>query len=515
MKEGNRTIAPGRRSTTKHAEILEISRKIHSERDLPALLQLTAREAAKLVAASRVSLFILDRENAELWSLISQDSPPIRFDARLGIAGAAALGRETINVVDAHEDPRFYWEIDSRTHYRTRSLMAVPIVNAAGEVLGVLEALNKKSDRFTSEDEGLLKSLAVQAANAIQTAQLVGALKEREAQLTKENRFLWREVEGRFSTRNLIGFSPKIQAVVRLIEEIRDSTVDVLISGESGTGKELVAKALHYNSPRARGPFIALNCAALPETLIESELFGIEKGVATGVDRNVGKFEEARGGTLFLDEIGDLDLKAQAKILRVLQERALQRVGGRTQITIDVRIIAATNKNLEAAIQEGAFRADLYYRLRVVSIETPPLRESPQDIPVLAQFFLEKYCKEMGKEPKRFTSEALRWLSWYDWPGNVRQLENEIKRIVASVRRTVITVDDLNDGIRLRGNRGTRSADGTKSFFHAAVAELEQRLILEALQSCQFNQRQAAKVLGLSRQGLIKKIKRYDIRTAT
>ena len=211
--------------------------------------------------------------------------------------------------------------------------------------------------------------------------------------------------------------SHRIQSVVRLIDQIRDSSVDVLIQGESGTGKELVAKALHYNSPRAKHPFIALNCAALPESIVEAELFGIERGIATGVDRRIGKFEEAQGGTLFLDEIGDLSLPSQAKILRVLQERSVTRVGGRTATPLDMRIIAATNKDLEAEIKAGHFRVDLYYRLKVIHIETPALREVPEDIPILANHFLAKYCKLMKTEPKQFTPAALECLGSYDGRG--------------------------------------------------------------------------------------------------
>ena len=205
-----------------------------------------------------------------------------------------------------------------------------------------------------------------------------------------------------FSTDNVVGSSPKLRKVLRLIEQIRDTSVDVLITGESGTGKELIAKTIHYASPRARKPFMALNCAALPDTLLESELFGIEKGVATGVEKRMGQFEAANGGTLFLDEIGDLSLTAQAKILRVLQERVVQRLGARSEISIDVRVLAASNKNLEVAIKERKFREDLYYRLNVIYIELPPLREIREDIPQLANHFLARFCQEMKKAPMTF-----------------------------------------------------------------------------------------------------------------
>jgi Nif-specific regulatory protein len=280
----------------------------------------------------------------------------------------------------------------------------------------------------------------------------------------------------------------------------------------------LVAKALHHNSPRAKQPFVAVNCAALPDNLVESELFGIEKGVATGVDRRIGKFAEANGGTLFLDEIGDLSLPAQAKILRVLQERLVDRVGGRGSLPIDIRVIAATNKNLEAAIKEHTFREDLYYRLKVIHIETPSLRDVPEDIPVLANHFLSKYCRMMSTELKQFTTRALEQLSSYSWPGNARQLENQIKRLVASIRVKSITEDHLDGAIRnpsasiqsFQPKVEPAPKSATRSL-PDAVEQLERRLIEEALRNSGGNKQKAAHVLGLSRQGLIKKLKRLSI----
>src|SRR5580704_13430397 len=332
----------------KLSEILTICQRMNSVRDLDTLLDLVAREAARLLEADRASIFLLDREKMELWSKVALGSDEIiRFDARKGIAGAAALTGKTVNVSDAYNDSRFNPAIDTQTGYRTRNLLAVPLQNLIdGEVVGAFEVLNKKHGSFGPEDEEVLKSLAAQSAVAIQTARSIG-------ELTKENADLWREVEGQFARHRIVGNSPKIQAILQLVERIRDSSVNVLISGESGTVKDLVAKALHYSSLRSRRPFVALNCAALPESLVESELFGIEKGVATGVNPRVGQFQAADGGTLFLDEIGDLSLTAQAKILRVLEAKVVERVGGRTSIPVDVRVLSATNKDLEAEIKKG------------------------------------------------------------------------------------------------------------------------------------------------------------------
>ncbi|GJL50429.1 MAG: acetoacetate metabolism regulatory protein AtoC [Nitrospirales bacterium] len=356
-------------------------------------------------------------------------------------------------------------------------------------------------------------ALAEQAALSIESTRTVQELKQQQQQLVEENAQLRKEVEGRFATQNFIGISPHMQSIVRLIDQIRESSVDVLITGESGTGKELVAKAIHYNSLRAHKPFIALNCAAIPEHLVESELLGIQKGVATGVESRMGKFAQADGGTLFLDEIGDLGINAQAKILRVLQERCVQPIGGRTNHAIDVRILAATNKNLDDLIAEGTFRQDLYYRLKVIHIHTPPLRDVPEDIPLLAAHFLTQQSRLMKKEEKHLSLNAQRALQTYEWPGNIRELENEMKRVVATLRRVVVSEQDLEEHIRTqRKDTETFTRPRHSSCtLPQAIAQLEEQMIREALQTCRSNQVQTAKRLGLSRQGLIKKMKRLGI----
>jgi Nif-specific regulatory protein len=493
-------------------DLLKICQRMNSEREVGALLDLIANEATKLLEAERASLFLLDRERGELWSKIALGSQEIRFDARLGIAGAVALSGETINVEDAHRDSRFYKEIDLRTGYMTRSLLAMPLRNHEGEIIGTFEVLNKKTGRFNQEDEEILKALAAQAAIAIETAQLVEEMKRHRDQLQEENTQLWNQVESRFSTQNIIGSSEKIHAVLKLIDQISNSPVNVLITGESGTGKELAAKAIHYKSPRARKPFVALNCAAIPESLVESELFGIERGVATGVERRLGKFEAASGGTLFLDEIGDLSLTAQAKLLRVLQERVVEHVGGRKLIPVDVRILSATNKHLESEIRKGTFREDLYYRLKVIHIQMPALREIREDIPALANHLLANYCREMKKEPMHLDPQASSACMDYSWPGNFRELENEMKRLVLSVSRNTVALVDLSEAIRRTGAAAAPSLS-TPRLLKDVVSELEKRMIQEALQQSRQNQLHAAKVLGLSRHGLIKKMKRYNIRS--
>ena len=503
--------------------VLNACKRMTSVGDVISLLELITTEATALLQADRASIFLLDREKCELWSVITHEKEKriLLFDARLGIAGAAAMNGQTVNVADAYEHPLFFKEVDQKIGYRTKTLLAVPIRNARGEIIGVGEAVNKKNGIFTDEDAEILRALAAHVCDAIETTQIDRVLPSQQG--TEAGK----EIGGEFSTRNIIGMSHRIQSVVRLIDQIRDSSVDVLIQGESGTGKELVAKALHYNSPRAKHPFVAVNCAALPDSIVEAELFGIERGIATGVDRRSGKFEEAQGGTLFLDEIGDLSLPAQAKILRVLQERSLTRVGGRTAMPLDLRIIAATNKDLEAEIKNGHFRVDLYYRLKVIHIETPALREVPEDIPLLANHFLAKYSKLLKSEPKQFTPAALEYLTSYRWPGNERELENEIKRLVASVRGKTIGEEHIDPSIlapeKTLESSTIPSALKKPAIENAsetprplkslpdAVEALERRMIAEALRESGGNKQKAAHALGLSRQGLIKKLKRLGI----
>ncbi|HVO96347.1 MAG TPA: sigma-54-dependent Fis family transcriptional regulator, partial [Terriglobales bacterium] len=487
--------------------VLNICRRMSAMTDLASLQRLITEEAKELLQAERVSIFLFDRDRCELWSAISQEGKIMRFDARLGIAGAVAMNGQVINVVDAYEHPLFYKEVDFETGYRTHNLLAVPLRSLDGAIIGVGEATNKRGGVFTDEDAEILGTLAAHVADLIETSPIAAELKGQESD--RGEPFPVTRPLGGFSTQNIVGMSHRIRSIIRLIDQIRSSSVDVLIQGESGTGKELIAKALHYNSPRARHPFVALNCAALPENLVETELFGIEKGVATGVDKRIGKFESAHGGTLFLDEIGDLSLTAQAKILRVLQERSVDRIGSRASVPVDVRIIAATNRNLEACMRERQFREDLYYRLSVVHIQTAPLRESTEDIPVLANHFLQKHCATMGMEPKEFTQAALVRLMGYSWPGNARQLENEIKRLVASVRGKIITEDHIS----MTAPEPVKATDTTEPArsLYGAVEALERRMIADALRETGGNKQRAAQILGMSRQGLLKKLKRLGM----
>src|SRR5439155_40414 len=252
---------------------------------------------------------------------------------------------------------------------------------------------------------------------ALENSLALSELETRQQELIEENKHLRKEIEERFTSKTILGTSAKINEIRSIIDKIAETSVSVLVTGENGTGKELSARAIHYMSPRRTKPFVAVNCAALPETLVESELFGIEKGVATGVERRVGRIESANGGTLFLDEIGDLSLSAQAKLLRVLQEREVEWVGGRRPVPIDIRLVAATNKDLKEEIRQNRFRQDLFFRLNVIHIRMPALREIRPDIALLATYFLRKYAKEMGREIHGFSQDALKTLATYHWPG--------------------------------------------------------------------------------------------------
>ena len=325
-------------------------------------------------------------------------------------------------------------------------------------------------------------------------------------ELQQEVKQLRAQVVRRYAFHNLIGRSPSMQDIYTKIEQVADSRTTVLIAGESGTGKELVAKALHYNSGRRERPFIALNCAAIPETLIESELFGHEKGSFTDATaRRVGQFELANTGTLFLDEIGDLSAMTQAKLLRILQEREFTRVGGVQSIKVDVRIVAATNKNLEELVRKGQFREDLYYRINVIALYLPPLRERGEDVPLLAKHFLAKRIEEDNRPPQEFSKDAVDLLSRYPWPGNVREMENIIEQaFIWSKGSDTITSEHLPTILK-NDTRSSSLHDDTlagRLSLEKAVMEFEREIILDALKRTNYVQTHAANLLGISRRML-------------
>jgi DNA-binding NtrC family response regulator len=336
--------------------------------------------------------------------------------------------------------------------------------------------------------------------------------------LQQENLQLKKQLFKRFGFTNIIGTSEPIVQLFELIRKVADTDSTVLILGESGTGKELIARALHYNSHRRQGNLVAVNCAAIPEELLESELFGHERGAFThAVRTRIGRFEHASGGTIFLDEIADMSPGLQVKLLRVLQDRSFERIGGIKSIKVDIRVVAATNQELEALVKQGNFREDLYYRLNVIPIRVPPLRERMSDIPLLVKHFLQEFSKKKKKPAKRFSPQAMDLLVRYAWPGNVRELENLVERLVILTEGDEVKVDDLPQRFREERSMGTGGesidfpADGLN--LPQALQDLERRLILKALERSNWVKSRAAQLLNLNRTTLIEKMKKQQILT--
>jgi len=328
-------------------------------------------------------------------------------------------------------------------------------------------------------------------------------------ELLEENVALRQALRKQHELQNLIGKSRKMHEIMETVQTIADSTANVLISGESGTGKEVVARAIHRSSLRREKPFMAVSCAAIPETLLESELFGYEKGAFTGATaQKRGRLEQAEDGTFFFDEIGEMSLKSQVDLLRVLQEREFRRVGGEALVRLEARVISATNKNLKKLVQEGKFREDLYYRLNVIPIHIPPLRERKEDIPLLALHFLKKYAVENGKRLNDFSPEAMELLLKYDWPGNVRELENAVERAVIVAAGSLVHLENLTveGGVTVRGVSEITSISGS-----ATLEEVEKAHILKVLKANDLNVKKCSDILGIDRTTLYKRMKEYGV----
>jgi len=388
---------------------------------------------------------------------------------------------------------------------RRVSCLSVPI-KTAEEVLGALTVHKSYSDDMQIKND--LRFLTIVASLIVQSVQNMQITSAEKEELLQENLLLKTKLKQKYNLSNIVGQSPKMQKVFEMIARVAETDATVLIRGESGTGKELVANAIHYNSTRAQGPFVKINCAALPETLMESELFGYERGAFTGAYRSkAGKFELAQGGTIFLDEIGELSLSVQAKLLRVIQEKEFYRVGGTQPIKANVRIIAATNQDLEKALAEKTFREDLYYRLNVFPIYLPPLRERRSDILLLAEYFLEEFNKEYGKDIHHFSTAAVDMLMQYHWPGNVRELKNCIERAVLICEGEVIESHHFPPTLQ------TAEISGPVSHLSLTreIERLEKEMIIEALKATKGNCSQAAKWLDTTLRVINYKIKKYGI----
>lgn len=408
-----------------------------------------------------------------------------------GVTGRVIETGKAIAIPKISEEPLFLNRTASRKSKRQKeiSFFCVPI-KKGNQVIGALSVDRPFDDTFNLKNgKKLLSVIATLLARHVINLETIRMERER---LREENKRLIGELENKYHITHIVGNSNKMREVFQMVSQVCKSNATVLIRGESGTGKELVANSIHYNSLRAKSPFVKVNCAALPANLIESELFGHEKGAFTGaINRKLGKFELAHKGTIFLDEIGSISLDVQSNLLRILQEREFERVGGQKTLKTDVRVIAATNKNLEKAVEDASFGGDLYYRLNVFPIYLPPLRERKTDILLLADHFLEKYAGENGKEIRRFSTPAIDMLMAYHWPGNVRELENCIERAVLLCDEGVIHSYHLPPTLQT----GTESGTLPSLSLEDAVANLEREMIIDALKNTRGNSTAAAELL--------------------
>jgi DNA-binding NtrC family response regulator len=386
---------------------------------------------------------------------------------------------------------------------RAKSLSKPPIcilMTAYGSEELAVEAMKRGADDYIAKGRLQIDELEMRIARAV-----------RSQKLETENTSLRQQLDAKFGMENIVGESPVMQEVFDVVQQVAPSRAAVLIMGESGTGKELIARAIHQLSPRAKQPLVSVHCAALSATLLESELFGHEKGAFTGAhERRIGRFEQAQGGTLFLDEIGEIDATIQIKLLRFLGERTFERVGSNKTLTADVRLVTATNKNLEDLVKAGTFRDDLFFRLKVVEINLPPLRERPEDIPLLAQNFLHKFALENNKPVKDFTAEALELLLNHRWPGNVRELRTAIESAVVLCRNERISARDLPRNVR---SEAAAAGDPAKMLAKSdlTVKEAEKQLIIRALKETNGNRTLAAQKIGMPRRTFHRKLHTYHL----
>jgi Nif-specific regulatory protein len=477
----------------------------HLQRSLQRILQILAQR----MGMQRGTITILHPDTAELQievahGLTAEARKRGRYKLGEGITGRVVETGEPAVVPRVSQEPMFLNRTRSRGQQEKDELsfLCVPI-KINHKTIGALSVDRLYRDLDLDHDLRLLTIIASIIAQAVNNLLLIDREKER---LQNENLKLKGQLQQRYQMGNIIGTSGRMREVFEMIERVAKSNATILIRGESGTGKEMVASAIHYNSLRAEKPFIKVNLAALPETLVESELFGHERGAFTGaLQRKQGRFELAQAGTIFLDEIGDLSLNVQLKLLRVIQEREYSRLGGTTTLKADVRLLAATHRDLEQAVAKGLFREDLYYRLNVFPIYLPPLRERMADIPQLAEHFLNKYSTEHQKQAKRLSAPALDLLMQYPWPGNVRELENVIERAV------LVCDEDTVLSVHLPPSLQRAEPGGDRRGLASQVEHLERELITEALRQTRGNQSQAAQLLDTSLRILGYKIKQYGI----
>ena len=416
----------------------------------------------------------------------------------------ASSGREAIEKAHAREYAIYFLDLKMPGLDGIETMMEIRKLQKDASVI-IITAYATVDTAITAMKEGA-QEYVVKPCHPQEISLLVERI-VRVKNLQRENAILRRKLTRQYRFHDLVSKSPRMAEIFDLVREVARQRSTVLVQGESGTGKELVARAIHYSGERGERPFVAVSCAALAETLLESELFGYEKGSFTGaVAQRKGKFELADGGTLFLDEIGDISAKLQADLVRVLQERRFFRVGGTNEVAVDVRVIAATHRDLAADVREGRFRDDLYYRLNVISIRIPPLRERREDVPLLAQEFLDRLSHELGRAASGVSEEALRILMDYDWPGNVRELENAVERALVTCKTGVLGAEDF--AFLARPGAGS---PGLSLPAGLTLQALEREYITATLRRTQGNIKAAAEALGIDRSTLYEKVKRYDI----
>ncbi|MEW6358660.1 MAG: sigma 54-interacting transcriptional regulator [Planctomycetota bacterium] len=478
--------------------LAEISGSLNLEESMPRIMQAVA-DAMKAEAAS---LLMLDRSTNNLHFKAAvgdkaEEITTITLGPGEGIVGWVAQHGQPLLVENARSDPRHRRDVAESLDFPCKSVVAAPIFDG-DRVIGAVEVMNPTgSQPFDQQSVEYLTALSRLLSIAILNAKAYTALRNEVTELRSVL-----EVK-----RSIIGQHPSILEALDLVRKTSPFDVTVLITGESGTGKELIARALHELSPRAKGPFVAVNCTAMPDTLLESELFGHEKGAFTDAAKmRKGKFELASGGTLFLDEVGDMSGAAQSKVLRAIEERRFERVGGMELIEVDVRVVAATNKNLPEMIKNGKFREDLFYRLNELAIVLPPLRQRGEDIPLLAEHFIQEFAAQFGKKMKGLDERARRLLLQYHWPGNIRELRNVIKSAIVLSDGDVLAAQQLPMQIR-QASALAKGASEPEGSLQAA----EHIQILTVLEEAGWNKSQAAKTLGISRPTLDAKIKKYNI----
>jgi two-component system, NtrC family, response regulator AtoC len=429
-----------------------------------------------------------------------------RYDVYVAEDAAIAMGllqEEAFDVLLT--DFRLPTEDGMKLIVRAKALSKAPIcilMTAYGSEELAVQAMKNGADDYVAKGRLQIDELEMRIARLL-----------RQQSLEVENVSLRQQLQRKFGLDHIIGESPLMKEVFETVQQVAPARVSVLILGDSGTGKELVAKALHHLSPRSRAPMVTVHCAALPPTLLESELFGHERGAFTGAhERRIGRFEQAEGGTLFLDEIGEIDATVQVKLLRFLGERTFERVGSSKTLTSDVRLVAATNKNLAEMVRSGKFREDLYFRLKVVEIHLPSLRDRREDIPLLVQSFLREFATENGKALNDLTVDAMQALQSYSWPGNVRELRTAIERAVVLCRGDRVTLRDLPAEVRGEGSQPSAPSTSTSApVADLSVKEAEKQLIIRALRECDGSRTLAAEKLGMSRRSLHRKLHTYHL----